>query len=152
MLVYGHDDELAEWLGNRLGISFAPPYVAIGVVRGVVLVAAALYNSYEPPNIQITFATTTPRWASRQVIGRILAYPFCEIGCRRISAVTRARNEPARAFLERLGFRAEGFHPQYFHDDDAVSYGLLQRDAQKWIEGYNVQGSQGSAAVQPDAG
>ena len=37
MLVYGHDDELAEWLGAQLGISFAPPYVAIGVMRGVVV-------------------------------------------------------------------------------------------------------------------
>ena len=152
MLVYGHDEEVAEWLGAQLGIAFASPFVTIGVVRGDQLVAAILYNQFEPPNIHVTFATTTPRWASRQVIGRLLAYPFHELHCRRISAITRRGNRPARAFLERLGFLAEGLHPEYFPDDDGISYGLLKRHAWKWIEDYHEQGPQGSNAAQPADG
>ena len=139
MLVYDHAEELAEWLGSRLGITFIQPYVTIGVVRGWDLVAVVLYNQFEPPNIHVTFATTTPRWASRQVIGRLLAYPFHELGCLRISAITRVTNQPTRVFLRRLGFRQEGFHPQYYADDDGVSYGLLKSDAMKWIEDSNEQ-------------
>jgi RimJ/RimL family protein N-acetyltransferase len=135
MLVFGEDELLAEWLGRQLGLRFSPPYVCIGVVRDDQLVAVALYNNYEPPNIQMTFATTTPRWATRQMIGRLLAYPFRELGCLRVSVVTRDTNRPTRAFLCRLGFRQEGFHPSMFgENDDGVSYGLMRNDAQKWLE------------------
>lgn len=151
MLVYGHDQELAEWLGWRLGIKFAQPYICIGVVRGETLVAACLYNNYQPPNIEITFATTTPRWASREVIRQILGYPFCQLGCLRISALVHAGNEPTRSFLCRLGFRQEGFHPSLYADDDGVSYGFLKRDAQKWLEGFHEQGQPERSAADQSA-
>jgi hypothetical protein len=140
MLIYNEDDALAQWIGRQLGgIRFSPPYCCIGVARGAELLAAVLYNNFEPPNIQITFVTTSPRWASRQVIGRILGYPFRELGCRRISAITPARNKQARAFMLRLGFNEEGHHPDYFENDAGVSYGLLKRNAQKWLEIFDVE-------------
>ena len=133
MLVYGEDEALAAWVGERLGMAFSPPYVCIGVSRET-LVAAALYNNFQLPNIQITFVTTSPRWATRQVIARILAYPFVELGCARVSAVTEVTNRDARRFLRRLGFRQEGYHPELFQRGDGVSYGLMKHDALKWLE------------------
>lgn len=147
MLVYHHDEALAEWIGWQLDCKFAPPYKCIGVMRGDKLVAAVLYNNFQLPNIQMTIASVSPRWASRQVIGRLFAYPFHELRCRRVSAVTKAMNQPARAFLSRLGFVPEGFHPQLFEDDDGVSYGLLKNDARKWIEDFDGQGPKPTAAI-----
>jgi hypothetical protein len=146
MLVYGHDGALAEWVARQLGCTFAPPYTCIGIMRADVLIAACLYNNFEPPNIQMTIASVTPRWASHQVIGRLFAYPFLELGCRRITAVTGSNNTRARMFLSRLGFRLEGIHPELFEHDDGVSYGLLRRDAQKWLESHDVKSTQAAGS------
>jgi RimJ/RimL family protein N-acetyltransferase len=45
-----------------------------------------------------------------------------------------ATNQPARAFLCRLGFREEGYHPDALPLGDAVTYGLLRKDAARWLE------------------
>ena len=55
MLLFDRDQMLARWAGARLGIADFSPCVAIGVARGGDVVAAAIYNNYRPPNIEITF-------------------------------------------------------------------------------------------------
>ncbi|MGB8489126.1 MAG: hypothetical protein WCD67_22890, partial [Xanthobacteraceae bacterium] len=83
---------LARWAGARLGIADFSPCVAIGVARGGEVVAAAIYNNYRPPNIEITFVTSSPRWASKEAIRAMLRYPFVQLGCARLTAVTPAQN------------------------------------------------------------
>lgn len=133
MLIFGHDRELARWAGDRLGIADFGPSTAIGVAREGKIVAVAVYNQYQPPNIHITFVTADRHWATKQAVRAILGYPFRQLGCRRITAITNADNESTRMFLLRLGFRQEGYHAESFPDGDAVSYGLLKKDAQRWI-------------------
>lgn len=136
MLIYNHDRELSLWVGHRLGLdgpirSVEP--TAIGVARNGEIVAAALFTNYQPPSIEITFVTSTPRWATRQAIKDILSYPYLQLGCKRITAITEASNAPARAFLERLGFQQEGVHPDAFPSGEGISYGLLRKDAERWL-------------------
>lgn len=136
MLIYGHDRELALWAGHQLGLSGPVRGVdptAIGVSRDGTIVAVALFTNYQKPNIEITFVTTTPRWASRMTIRRILEYPFVQLSCKRITAITEACNAPARAFLERLGFKQEGVHQDAFASGVGISYGLLRHDAERWL-------------------
>lgn len=135
MLLVGWDREVAAWAAEQLGMAKPDfgPCVAIGVVHRDDLVAAAVYNNYRRPDIQVTFVTTSPRWASPGAVKSILRYPFRQLGCKRISAITLATNTPARAFLLRLGFRQEGYHPDALPDGDAVSYGLTRADAARWL-------------------
>lgn len=133
MLIFGHDVALAKWAGERIGINDFGPSVAIGVGLNGKIVGAAVYSQFRWPNIEITFVTTTPRWATRSNIRGILRYPFVQLGCKRVTAVTEATNQPARAFLCRLGFNQEGFHPDALKTGAAVTYGLLAKDAEKWI-------------------
>jgi len=79
-------------------------------------------------------AAITPRWASRAVIGSILSFPFEQLDCNRITAVT-LRKSPGpkgaspRRFLKGLGFREEGLARDGFgRGKDAVIYGLLKTD------------------------
>lgn len=136
MLLYGHDRELSLWAGHRLGLNGPVRGVdptAIGVARQGKIVAVALYSNFQPPTIEVTFVTSTPRWASREMIKGILAYPFLQLKCKRVTAVTEECNGPARAFLERLGFRQEGVHPHAFPSGAGISYGLLRDDAERWL-------------------
>ena len=73
MLLFGHDDVLARWAGARLGIADFSPCTAIGVLHAGEIVAAAIYNNYRPPNIEITFATAAPTWATKGLSGRCSA-------------------------------------------------------------------------------
>jgi len=139
MLLYGHDRELSLWAGQQLGYGVAirtgAPPVAIGVANHGEIVAAAVFHDYRPPSIEVTFVTTTPRWASRANIKAILNYPFVQLGCKRVTAITPEDNKQARAFLERLGFKQEGVHPDVYKDNDVagISYGMLRRDAERWL-------------------
>lgn len=133
MLLFGADRELARWAGDKVGIKDFGPSTAIGVAHKGVIVAAAIYNNYRPPNIEVTFVTSSPRWASPGAVKAILRYPFVQLKCKRVTAVTEATNQPARAFLCRLGFREEGYHPDALSSGDVVTYGLLRKDAARWL-------------------
>lgn len=137
VIVLGRDAEVAAWVGARVtpGIEDFGASVAIGVSSPEeVLLAGAVYNNWRHPNIEITFAVESPKWASRAAIACILRYPFVQLGCLRITAFTASRNERARAFLVNplIGFEQEGYHPNGFPEDDAVSYGLLRRNC-RWL-------------------
>lgn len=153
-LVCDQPEIVAKWVGERTGIeggfnpvtiSGAPYsgdllYSAIGVADDFGrLLAGAVYNNWRHPNIEITFAVESNRWASREAIACILRYPFVQLKCLRITAYTAARNDRARAFLTNplIGFTQEGYHPNGFPSDDAVSYGLL-REKCRWVKPQDV--------------
>ncbi len=132
VLLFRADDALAAWAGDRLGMEIAKPNTSIGVARQGKIVAVAVFNNFRPPNIEITFVTSSPRWASKSAISAILKYPFRQLGCKRVTAIIEATNQPARAFLCRLGFKLEGIHPDVFTSGAAETYGLLAHDAKAW--------------------
>lgn len=132
MLLFNYDREIKSWVGDQVGVKDFGPSTTIGVVRDGHVVAGAVFNNFSWPSIEITFASTTPRWATKDAVRSILAYPFVQLNCRRLTAITKATNQPARAFLCRLGFEIEGFHPYFFADGDAISFGLLRCNC-RWI-------------------
>lgn len=130
----GWDAAVARWVGDLVGIEDFGRSVAIGVLRGDDLVAGAVFNNWRHPNIEITFASTTPRWCARGIMSGIFAYPFNQVGCTRLTAVTESKNQLARAFLCRLGFQQEGVMRRGFRTgDDAVIYGMLREEC-RWLE------------------
>ena len=133
MLLFNHDAVLTAWAGARLGIADFRPCTTIGVAREGAILAAAIYNNYRPPNIEITFVTASPHWASKGAICAMLRYPFVQLGCKRLTAITAVQNAPARTFLLRLGFCEEGLHSDALPSGAAVSYGLLAANAARWI-------------------
>ncbi|MHB8273074.1 GNAT family N-acetyltransferase [Bradyrhizobium sp.] len=133
MLIFNCDEALAAWAGQRLGMEIAKPNTSIGVAHRGQIVAVAVFNNFRRPNIEITFVTTSARWASPGAVKAILRYPFLQLGCKRVTAIIEATNQPARAFLCRLGFKLEGVHPDVFVSGAAETYGLLLKDATRWV-------------------
>lgn len=133
MILYSHHQYVAKWAGERLGVTDWGPCKTIGIIRDHELVAAVVYNRWLHPNIEASIASISPRWATPEAIRAILAYPFIQLRCKRVTATTEATNKRARAFLCRLGFRHEGTHPDALPTGTAVTYGLLARDAARWL-------------------
>ena len=133
MIIYAPKRVLLEWAGQRLGISDFGNAAAIGVLRRGEIAAVAVFNNYRHPAIEISFVMENPRWATREAIRAIFRFPFVQLECKRLTAVTEATNQRARAFLCRLGFKEEGYHPDALPTGDAVTYGLLAADASRWL-------------------
>ena len=95
MLLFNHDAVLTAWAGARLGIADFRPCTTIGIAREGVILAAAIYNNYRPPNVEVTFVTASPRWASKGAIRAMLRYPFVQLGCKRLTAITTVQNTSA---------------------------------------------------------
>jgi RimJ/RimL family protein N-acetyltransferase len=133
LIIQDEDAAIAEWVGRRLGETDFGLYRAIGIARRGKLVAGIVYNHFNGTSIDMTIASDSPRWASRQVLWRLFHYPFNELKCRRVTATTGITNQPARAFLCRLGFSHEGTHPEGKPDGESVvSYGMT-RSACRWL-------------------
>lgn len=137
MIIYGTQGPLnrylSKWAERRLEVEDFGLCKTIGVMCDDEIVAVAVFNQWRHPNIEISFVTSDRRWATPEAVRAILRYPFVQLGCKRITSTTEAKNQRARAFLCRLGFREEGYHPDALPNGDAVTYGLLARDAARWI-------------------
>lgn len=147
MLLYAPQQYIAAWAGKQLGIADWGPCSAIGVLRNHELVAAAVFNRFVWPNIEISFVTTDKRWATRQAVCGIMRYPFLQCGVKRLTSTTEASNQSARTFLCRMGFRLEGEHPDALPTGTALTYGLLRKDAEKWLIEDKVRGKTVSTAA-----
>lgn len=105
-LLYGHSDEVANWVGDR--VPHAPKfekYQAIGVVSFGKLVAGVVYHDYQPDfrTIQLSMAADSPVWARKEIIRDLLAYPFVQLGCFKVWTMTPIDNVKALKVNEHIG-------------------------------------------------
>lgn len=128
-------ENVAEYLGRRLGITFHPPYyaVAYGTDTGRPL-AAVLWNDYSGRNgsIEINIAVE-PGGLTRGVLHSLADYAFVLNDCRRVQAHVKRSNKPMLKLMKRLGFTYESSAPCYYPDDDAVVFRML-RSTCRWIK------------------
>lgn len=127
------DSGVKEWVASKLPIVRDwGPSECIGVFRNDQLIAGVVYNNYRRGwDIEMSIASTSPKWATKQVIGVLLAYPFEQLGVHRVTATTESSNHHARQFLEKIGFKHEGTIREAFPEDDAAIYGLLKSEYTK---------------------
>jgi hypothetical protein len=120
------DDLVASLVGRMVGEPLIPPFTAIGVTDGEMLVGGVVFNGFTGHDIELTGAghgCWTPR------IIRVMArYVFHQLGCERCSMTIRASDSRTLSMARKIGFRIEGIHPKVFGDDAAISFGLLRSE------------------------
>jgi RimJ/RimL family protein N-acetyltransferase len=136
MLVFGQDDRVAEWVGEKLmrDSEAFKPCVAVGIERDGELIAGVVYNKYEPNLlIEMTIASIDKTWCSRHNLKALFSIPFTQYNLRRVQALCSATDKGVQMFLKRLGFIHEGVHPFAYHDGGtAFSFGMIKHNC-KWI-------------------
>jgi len=130
-LVFGYDQEVAEWVSRRVPRPFEPkhlgPFTTIGVMNDGKPIAGFIYSRFKGHDIEITGAASSPKWCRRGIICALLSYPFEQLGCVRVTMITGKKNYRARKIIKALGFREEGAHAlAYDGKQDACSYGLTR--------------------------
>lgn len=165
-LLYGHSDEVALWVGLRIpyvarrlqrdpaSLPFGPCQ-AIGVINAAgELVAGVVYHGYDPdcPSVEMSFASSTPKWLTKNLICALLIYPFQSLGCKRVTGVTPQSATSARRFLDHFGFKREGCIRFGFGDQHAIVSGLLAKEwARSRFNPDRVRGEVGGEKVQQRA-
>jgi len=128
---------LKAWVEQRLNAALGDCR-CLGVMRDNRLVAVAAFNNYKefpvgskriPCDIELSFASDNPRWATRQVVTWILSYPFVQLKTQRVTLLVKKSNRIARKLAIGLGFQHEGTHAHAANNLEAVmSYGLTRVD------------------------
>lgn len=139
-------EPVIRWTAQQLGkhpeeFGYAE---GIGVMLdGSALICGVVFSEWRPMagggSMQATIAATSPRWATRNTLGRMFAYPFLQLGAHRLWVATSRKNKRARRTAERLGFKIEGVARRGWdaHTDAAV-LAMLAHEC-KWIKGYGQE-------------
>ena len=139
-LIFGRDEELSKWSEENYPecCPLPRPLTTLGIAsaNGKIL-GVAIYHDFSDNDVQITFVTATPRWATQGNVRAIFHYPFVQLGVKRMTAVTNKSNKKCRKLLEGVGFKVEGVHPYADGGTRAkISYGMYKTVAmEKWFNG-----------------
>lgn len=109
-LLFGHDEEVAQWVMERIPeVDTFGPCTAIGVVSEGRLIAGVVYHDYRErfKTISLSMAADSPMWARQDVIAALLAYPFGQLGAYKCRLAIPADNERSIKNNEHIGFRRE---------------------------------------------
>lgn len=133
-LIYGQDRRVCEWVAERIGEPLEDANVGIGIEEDGELIAGVAYNMYTGAAICMNVAAVPgKRWTKKEFMYAFFAYPFIQLGCRRVTGLVRASNTVSRKFDEHVGFVQEGVIREAFADgEDAILYGMLKHEC-KWI-------------------
>ena len=131
-LIYGYDEAVSRFVAGELGAQSFGDCRAIGIALGNELVGGVVYNVYRGYCVEMSIATTTPKWCTRSVLRALFHYPFNVLGCKRITVLVDVDNEDVRRFDERLGFIYEGTLKEGHPSGDCAIYRML-RDECKWL-------------------
>jgi RimJ/RimL family protein N-acetyltransferase len=135
--VFGHDTLVADWVSQKTGDVYSPPYAAIGFTKdGKSLCAGVVFNNWNGSNVEISLASDGG--ITRDNIRTVYRYAFVQCGANRITAHTRRANRTMRELLPRLGFtkEAEGVLRKFYgprRGDDAFVFGAFPETVRKWL-------------------
>lgn len=120
---------LLQWASERIGVNSILYPQPVGVMsKNGEMLAVAIYHEYRKTDIQFSMAADTPRWATRQNLVELAAYPFDVLDVRRMTAMTDKKNKAARRILQFAGFKLEGVLRDATEQGALCVYGMTRSD------------------------
>ena len=132
--------EALDYVAERTGTTAAnmQPATGAALLKDGKMAGAVVFNNYHvlhkgSVGARYRWRLTTPECVSRRGLRKIFEYPFKQLGVSRLQAVTSVKNLRCREFIERLGFKLEGFGRRA-HDgeQDAAVYSMLPAEC-RWL-------------------
>ena len=120
---------LAPFVQQRTGIALSQGMTGIGWQRRGRLVAAALYEGYNGPNVWVHLAAEGAHWLGKTFLRAGFAYPFLVCKVQRLWGRVDASNLAARRFDEHIGFReAARLHGAAHDGGDTIIYCMTREE------------------------
>ncbi len=135
-LVLGHDKTVADWAGQKFGVTIHPGYAAWGVINGAGELTGALifFNFVRGGNVEFCAVGAVVR---RGIMREVARYVFVQLKCTRLTALVARSNSRVQRMLIKTGFEYECTHKQHYgptKKHDALVFVLSPERAQKWID------------------
>lgn len=130
-VIYDQDELLLPWAARRIEVdAFRADAKAIGQERDGEIVAVVVYDGFTNVDCNMHIASDgSKRWLTRELLVRAFAYPFIQLGMRRVTGLVPADNEEALKFDLHLGFQLEGRCQEATPDGrDVIVLGMLKRN------------------------
>ena len=137
-VVYGQNHKFLYWAEDVIGLEFRSDAETIGLEDddGNIL-AATVFDGFSKCDCNMHIASNgTGRWLTREFLVRSFAYPFLQLGMRRVTGLVPANNERALKFDLRLGFQIEGQLKDALPDQDIILLGMTRDTGLRLIQKY----------------
>jgi hypothetical protein len=136
--VYGYDEIVARFVAQLIPScrerGFPQASKAIGIIKGVELIAGVVYHNYEPEAgiIEISGAALPGyQWVTRETLKRSYVYPFLTCGVQMIVQRTPAEDERLLGMLAALNYSLIKVPRMFGRDKDGV---LCCLTYEAWVE------------------
>ena len=130
-VIYDDPVKMLAWAAGRIGIgSFSRDARPIGLKQGDDIIAVVVFDNFSDASSCISVASNGSRkWLNRSFLVRVFAYPFLQLGHRRVTAMITESNAASRRFCSHCGFIEEGRIREDGKDgEDLIVMGMLRRE------------------------
>ena len=132
--LWNADPIVWRWHCEHVGVPYSinQSVICMGIVKKDEIIGSVIYHRYRWPDIEIGIETTDPAWCNRRILKSIFDFPFNQLGCKRVTAITDPAKPAVCNFIERLGFVYEGRLRDSLPHGDSIILGM-KRDECRWI-------------------
>jgi L-amino acid N-acyltransferase YncA len=126
--------EYFDFINEILNVKFDPAQsvcIASLGLRGEIL-GVAVFSRFMEYNCELSAASVSPRFLTRQFLDVLFHYAYITAGKRRITAVIEDGNINALKMDKRLGFIEEGRLKGWYGEKDGLILRML-RDECRWL-------------------
>lgn len=127
-ITFTQDPAYLEWAVERVGVRrFREDAKTITIMRGGQISGVVVYDTFSEACCHIHGASDgSGHWLTPVFLRTVFAFPFMQLGLRRVTAEVPSRNKAALKFDLHLGFVVEGRCPHAMPDDDVFVLGMLR--------------------------
>jgi RimJ/RimL family protein N-acetyltransferase len=125
-LIYGCDEAIAEYVYDHIpklrGRGFGTHFKAIGVGNNSgEIVGGFVYSGYDPEAgiLEISCASSSKKWLTRDVLNGLFAYPFEDCACQMVFNRFSATDTALYRMCEAIGFKIQTVPRLYGRGHDA---------------------------------
>jgi hypothetical protein len=124
---FDQDVKNVEWVCWKLDIDrgYFGPCSTIAIKD----VAVAVYSSFNGVNCEVTIASESAQWLKKKYLSILMAYPFKQLGCERITVLVKVNNSRTIKTAIKVGFTMEGVLRKFMESgEDVVILGYLKEE------------------------
>lgn len=123
MLTFNSPETVA-WVANQCEADPRLASAAIGWLRDDEHTCGVFYDNFTGSSITATIAIAPGAVMPKEFLRAIFAYPFEQLGCRKIVALVADDNHKSKTMLEKMGFVIDAVVPDYYPDSSLIIYAL----------------------------